>query len=285
MLGGENKSRPLGYTIIEIMIVLAVSGVMFIIAASFINGRQSRTAFTEGVNAMASNVQDVIQQVISGKYSDAALTCTFNGSSVSIQPPGVGNGQTQGTNATCVFLGKVIYFNYDPTNRDSSYEIFTLAGGREDSNENPFTSPGAAYATVVNTPGGATDPLDLTDRQVTPQNLKVVKVTVNGSTQTYGIGFFQNPALTVGGQTANGAETVGMYYVSPKLAVGSNNESNAKAEISGSRNSLQPATSADICLSDGKLYAEILLGTPNGAASSNGNQLVANVKMDSTNPC
>lgn len=282
MLGGENKSRPLGYTIVEIMIVLAVSGAMFLIAASFISGRAGRTSFTAGVNEMASNVQDVIQQVQSGKYSDAALDCAFTGSSIRISAPAPG-AQTQGTNASCVFLGKLMYFSYDPSNRDSSYETFTLAGGREDANGNPFTSPWAAYATVV-TPDNSNPTLDLTDRQVVPQNLRVVHVKADGFRYTYGIGFFQNPALNTGGQATNGAETIDMYYVWPRL--GNNNELNAKAEISShASNSLKPATSADICLTDDTRYAEILLGTPNSASASSGNKLVVDVKMDGTTPC
>lgn len=286
MLGGENKSRPLGYTIVEIMVVLAVSSVLFLLAAGFINGRQSNTAFTQGVNDMASNIQDVIQQVQSGKYSDASIDCCFNGSGVSITTPGGGGcgSGTQGANPTCVFLGKLIYFSDDPANRDASYSVFTLAGGRIDTNGNAFTSPNAAYATVVNTPGGATDPLDLTTRQVTPQNLKIEKVTANGLARTYGIGFFQNPALNGGAIASSGTATINLYYVSPRLALGNNNEPQAKAEINN-HTSLRSATSADICITDGTRYADILLGTPNSASSSSGNSLVATVKMDGRTPC
>lgn len=287
MLGGENKSRPPGYTIVEVMIVLAISGVMFLIAATFINGRQERASFTEGVNTMASNLQDVIAQVQSGKYSDAALSCSFSGSGISISSPGVG--QSQGSNSTCVFLGKVVYFSYlDPANpnvQDRSYEIFTLAGGRVDVNGNPFTSPDAAKATAVDTPGGSTDPYDLTDRQVVPQNLKIHKVTANnGAAQTWGIGFFQNPSLNVGGAVTSGVETVGLYYIAPQLSHAGNTESAAKAEIAG-HGSLRSATSATVCLTDDTRYAEIQLGTPNPASASSGNALVVSVKMDGTTPC
>ena len=70
MNGGK---RPLGYTIIEVMIVLAVSGVMFIIAASFISGKQESTAFTEGANEFASQLQQTIAEVADGQYSDVTF--------------------------------------------------------------------------------------------------------------------------------------------------------------------------------------------------------------------
>ena len=78
MLGGKNK-QPLGYTIIEVMIVLAVSGLMFIIAATFINGKQQRATFTAGVNEMASELQNVIEQVNDGSYADVPLNCVSAG--------------------------------------------------------------------------------------------------------------------------------------------------------------------------------------------------------------
>ncbi|HVX56617.1 MAG TPA: prepilin-type N-terminal cleavage/methylation domain-containing protein [Candidatus Saccharimonadales bacterium] len=282
MLGGKNKHRPQGYTIVEVMVVLAVSGMMFLLAANFINGRQARTAFTEGVNTMASNLQDLIAQVQAGKYSDADLNCLFDGSSISF--PNAESTQTQGTNSACVFLGKIMYFSYDTSNPDSSYEIFTLAGGRVDSNGNAFTSPNAAFATVVTNP-------DLTARTVTPQNLTVsyVKAYDSGGVahNTYGLGFFQNPALDVGGQVASGGvETINLYYLSPKLSAANNNETNARAEINpGGGGTLNTAKSADICLTDGARHADVLVGAPSFISSGGGNSLVVNVKMDDTKPC
>lgn len=55
MKGGKS---PLGYTVVEVMIVLAVSGIMFLVAANFINGKQQKTSFANGVNEMASRIQD-----------------------------------------------------------------------------------------------------------------------------------------------------------------------------------------------------------------------------------
>lgn len=259
MLGGKNKHMPLGYTIVEVMIVLAISGMMFLIAANFINGKQERASFNEGVNTMASRMQGVIDQVASGKYSDADLVCPVGG--VTASP--------QGTNSTCVFLGKLIYFGYDPSNHNSSYATFTLAGLRVDTHGNPFTSPQAAHATVITSP-------DLTIKQTTPQNLTIHRVTINGTISSFGLGFFQNPGLDSTGNIAQGgAGTIDLYYV-PSLAAGQNV---IYAENQIQAGTLSRAKSADICLTDGARFADITLGTDNG------NPLNVGVKMDGSTPC
>lgn len=271
MLGGKNR-HALGYTITEVMIVLAVSGMMFLIAANFINGKQQRTAFTEGINDMASRLQDTIEQVRSGKYSDADLSCTFNPNSGVLNFGGSPAGQ--GTNPGCVFLGKLVYFSYDPSNPNSSYEIFTVAGGRLDTNGNPFTSPIAAHATVIDAP-------DLTARKTTPQNLTIHRVTVNGGTSSFGIGFFQSPAVNAAGNLSNGgAERVDIYYV-PSLGAGQG-EGHAATLIKAG--SLAQTDTADICLTDGTRFGEIILGI-NPHTGNSGNPLTVAVIMDGTTPC
>lgn len=271
MLGGKNKqlNRPLGYTIIEVMIVLAVSGVMFLIAANFINGKQEKTAFTEGVNDTASKIQDVIEQVTDGQYSDVPLTCTYTtaGGTQIIS----GSGSTQGTNAQCAFWGKIMYFT-DGSPTSSSYDIFSLAGGRVNDSTNPptiITDPKKAYIQAVH---------DLNVQQTVDQQLQVSKMTVNG-TSAYNIGFMQNPA-TSGGSLASGSETVNMYYVwwfgAPNGLSQSQVESNIN-QYGGKWGNwfLTPAQTADICLTDGTQYADLILGT-------NNNRLSVDIKRDGT---
>ncbi|MGC1176893.1 MAG: prepilin-type N-terminal cleavage/methylation domain-containing protein, partial [Candidatus Saccharimonadales bacterium] len=193
MLGGKNR-RPLGYTIVEVMIVLAVSGVMFLIAANFINGKQARTAFSDGVNEMASQIQDTIQQVSDGKYSDIPLMCTFDGTHTSV----VSGGSKQGTNSTCVFLGKLLRFG--PQGTQNVYDTISLAGGRVDG------------GTVAGADPRVID--DLVVHQNLPQNLDVTNVKVNGGgSGSETIGFLQSQGSidATSGSLNNGAQTIDMY--------------------------------------------------------------------------
>ncbi len=260
MKGGKT---PLGYTIIEVMIVLAVSGLIFLIAVNFINGKQEKTSFTAGVNETASQIQDVIEQVIDGHYSDIPLSCTYVGG-VTQPSPSAAPGNTQGRNLPCVFLGKLIYFSYD-TAASVNYEIFSLAGGRVDSSGNPITTPQAAGPVVINTP-------DLTVRKTTSQNLAIQKVTVNGGiTNSSAIGFLQSPAVDASNNLANGTTTIGLYYFQ-NLGPG-NLDPIGLIRLHSSW--FQPAQNVDICLTDGTQYADITLG-------SQGGQLNVSITRDGT---
>jgi prepilin-type N-terminal cleavage/methylation domain-containing protein len=123
---------PGGYTIVEVMIVLAVSGVMFVMAANFINGKNARTQFQQGSNELGSRMQGVIEEVTDGQYTDIPFTCSRAGASLAV----TGAVRPQGTNPECVFIGKLAHFSVNPnpsgfgSGDRTKYEVFTLAGER-----------------------------------------------------------------------------------------------------------------------------------------------------------
>jgi prepilin-type N-terminal cleavage/methylation domain-containing protein len=242
MKGGK---RPLGYTIIELMIVLAVSGLMFAIAASFISGKQEKTSFTAGVNEMASRIQDTIEQVTDGKYSDILLNCSFSGATVTINSGGSG----QGTNPTCTFLGKIMRFT--PVGTSSDYKIIPLAGG--------LLNGSGSSPTLVNV--HPTIISSLITPQIIPQNLYVAKMTVNGSPSYDNFGFTQSLGVANGtGSFQSGAQTISMVY-SPITS--GQPDSTVTSNVAA-------AQSAILCLSDGTQNAQIIIG-------ANNNQLGVNV--------
>ncbi len=284
MKGGK---RPPGYTIIEVMIVLAISGVMFLIAATFISGKQERTAFTAGVNDMASNIQDTIEQVTDGQYSDIPLTCTAGTSSYPTFSA-VANSQ-QGTQYGCVFLGKFFHFAGGATGTPGSpkYEIFSLAGNRLTGAGNPAIN----LSDIWPVPIASSDlSLDLTTQQVVPQNLDVIDVTITyGSASTsapnYGFGFIQsqgalNNSPGLNSLYAPGAQTVGLVYDSG-LTTSGMSEPSAIQAFQNPMTIVAPATTASVCLTDGTRYATIDVG----ATTGNGDQLSANVTFKGTTPC
>lgn len=119
-----------GYTILEVMIFLAISGLMFVIASSFINGKQSKAEFRQGMSAINSQVKDVINAVSNGYYpatnsfkcqAGAAGLPTFSAPTADTE---------QGNNQGCVFLGKFVQFG-DPANVggvDENYNIYSIVG-------------------------------------------------------------------------------------------------------------------------------------------------------------
>ncbi|HSX45516.1 MAG TPA: prepilin-type N-terminal cleavage/methylation domain-containing protein [Candidatus Saccharimonadia bacterium] len=262
MLGGKN-TKPLGYTIVEIMVVLAVSGVMFLIAATFINGKQAKAAFTAGVNETSSELQDLIEQVNDGRYSDIPQTCQYNGS---ISFPG--SATKQGENSTCVFLGKVLHFTGGANPPYNNYEVASIAGGRiNPSTGQPITDVGSASPTIIP---------DLTiDKQV-PQQLDVSQVTVtdtdNSVFSTLALGFMQSQgSISSSGNLRSGAQTISLYA----LKGSPGNKGSALSTLGD----LRPVSSADICLGDGTRKADIGVGTDNSS------QLNVNITIGTTTQC
>jgi prepilin-type N-terminal cleavage/methylation domain-containing protein len=245
MKGGKT---PLGYTIIEIMIVLAVSGLMFVIAANFINGKQEKAAFTQGVNEMASRVQGTIEQITDGQYSDIPLNCQFAGTTVFAGPTA-----HQGQNSNCVFLGKVLHLSEGGTSY--KYETFSIAGGRVDGSGNPITSLTAADPKVI--PG-------LETQQSTPQQLIVNNVTIDDSgTRSFAFGFFQGQGSPdIAHSLQDGPQSLSLYYVAGVTDSMNTSTSLATIQINGGAN-LVAARQVDICMYDGTQYADIILGTNN----------------------
>lgn len=268
MLGGKNKQQnQLGYTIVEVLIVLAVSGVMFLIASNFINGKQAKAAFSQGSNDMGSKLQKIVEEVTDGHYSDIPLSCDVSGGSLSASTSISGK---QGENSNCVFLGKLVRFYGNPqTDHYSAYSI-------------------AAARTITDFPDNLVGAISgLTADSAIPQRLYVKSMTVVDTANhthpfVYNFGFLQglgNVNASQPGVYVSGAQQ-------PVRLVYANTTSGNEADIAGTK--LQPAKSAAVCLTDGKRYAEILVGgtlTGGDSSSNNNNQLNISVHQLGTTSC
>jgi prepilin-type N-terminal cleavage/methylation domain-containing protein len=243
----KGAKRPLGYTIIEVMIVLAISGLMFVIASSFIGGKERTTAFTEGVGTMASQIQNTLQQVSNGQYSDIPLDCHLVGgadplATITIPPGGT---DTQGTNVGCVFLGKLLVFTGP---NSPSYSSVSLAGGQV--NPDYFINGVTATASQFLLDSDPTIIPALTTPQTVPQQINITGITVTNlagftSHGIYNFGFIQNLGTPDGnGSFQSGAEPVSIAY-SPI---------NSSTNIGGT---LDYAQSVTVCLTIGSTGNEL----------------------------
>ncbi|MFI5270696.1 MAG: Tfp pilus assembly protein FimT/FimU [Candidatus Saccharimonadales bacterium] len=296
----KGEKTPAGYTILEIMIVLAVSGVMFLIAANFINGKQEKTQFPGAVNSLATIVQKTIKDVVNGKYADINLKCTISAGS----PPTVSVTQSstytttnnpandlQGSNNGCIFLGKVMQFQEKVPNQDppSEYAVYPIAAAQLNSKGVPIGADGANPTTPYDLAGPT--PIDvLSTDNVTPYHLNIVNMGLEdvanepGAGQAfktpintfYAIGLLQNLGTT-NTPTLNGAQPVALYYINSITAV--QTRATAESFISGTTiNPVPLGKEIVMCVSDGTQYAYIELGS---AAS----QLQVNVKILGVTPC
>lgn len=172
-----------GYTIIEVMIFLAVSGFMFITAASFVNGKQAEAEFRQSMNETNTQVLTIINDVANGYYpSNNDISCSAPDTP---NPPVITTGAVaQGGNRGCVFMGKIILFS--PNNDPFKYRIYTVVGRQ-----------------AVRTPGSAV-PTDFTEAQ--PALVKAASAT-----QTKDIKWSSKVSSAYMGDASNPIYAVGIF--------------------------------------------------------------------------
>jgi len=130
MRQGGHRAASGGFTIVEVMIVLAVTGIMFVAAAIMINGRQNKTEFMTGINDLQQELQQVINETASGYYpSNENFTCTGAISATDTVKFATGSNK-QGTNGGCIFMGKALQFGLGSGASASSIGVLPLVGNQ-----------------------------------------------------------------------------------------------------------------------------------------------------------
>ncbi len=122
-------SRRGGYTVVETLIYLAVTGSLFVGAAMMISGQQARTEFTQTVREVESFLRDVSNDVSTGYYPNpGGFECI--GGVGSDDPPTLTTVSTSvlGSNGDCLFLGRL--FHIKVSGKQNEIDIYTLFGNR-----------------------------------------------------------------------------------------------------------------------------------------------------------
>lgn len=173
-----------GFTIVETMIFLVITGILLVSALALFNGRISRTQFANSVRELDAQIRTVSNDVASGLYIDnQQFNCTANsGTGPRLDNTPSTNGQ--GTNTDCVFLGKVIQFgpakaNCSTANHDGCDQIgiITVVGQRHTSDDKEVTTLAEAEPLAI-APGTAENPddVDVTNTITLPSGLHVDRV-------------------------------------------------------------------------------------------------------------
>lgn len=137
----EYGGRSAGYTIVEAMIFLAVTGAMFLSMMAFISGRRERTEFALAARNFEASLNDIANDVQDGYYSNvtangSGFSCAPNSGTISNTNSGVnisvsaGTGG-QGANRGCLFIGKAIQFSPNGTGMSGSQYILHVLVGRQ----------------------------------------------------------------------------------------------------------------------------------------------------------
>ena len=262
MINGGAKA---GYTLIEVLIFLAVSGVLFVSAILAISGRQQAVEFQQSTRDAQNLMNDIINQVSSGFYPKTDdIICSVVGAGSPTITVGAAGSQTQGSSDDCVFLGKSLQFT-----NGTDFKVISIAGRRYKSGN--IESGSLAEAKPV----GITNPIDISEDKHFQSGLSVTCVGLPSvcSTPTppsagavMFIGSFPNTTTT--GNLASGTQHISFGVV----PVSTLNDTQVEIDANIANSATAPAFLDDpngvvICLTDaggtGNNRAKITLGGVN----------------------
>lgn len=125
MKSGKPVVNPFGFTIVEVMIVLAVTLIIFASAVIAVNGRTQKAEFMQAVNDTQSSFQAIMNDVATGYYNTQNVYCAVTNTPASLQfSTAAGSTTGQGD---CMFLGQALLFTSGNT-----YYGFDVFGARQD---------------------------------------------------------------------------------------------------------------------------------------------------------
>lgn len=290
MIGGFS---PRGYTIVEVLIFMAVSGLMFVMAIYFVGGKQSSVEFRQGLFDINAEIRSAVNDVADGRFDALSF-----GSSTRCQAPAAGgppvinnsasveqgaNGGAQG----CIFLGKVMQFNVADFGGDSRnyYSTYTVAGRQVDASGMPVTNFAAASPTAI-FPIAGRSTKDLTNSQQLQSGLESTGMfycsgALCAARQTIGaVGFFGsfNPALgTASSSAQSGGQSVTTAYIPSSVwgdsRNGTANRINSNAQLINDSQIVRGGRYVLLCFRNGTKEGAVIIG------GINGQQFTTNVKI------
>lgn len=205
-----NQKNPHGFTIIEIMIVLAVSALLVVVALNFVSGDTNKTDFNISINNLKQQIEEVITQASNGYYTDNDnFKCDGTTNPVTITTGA--DTQGQGQNYGCILLGTVVQFN--PGGNGSVFYNYPVAGNEYIGQQSPGTIDQASPVLIQN------DNVPFTFTYgVKVVSMLEVDTTSGASRSTTAIGFLTSDS---GGNitslddlsgTNSGSQSLSLYY-------------------------------------------------------------------------
>ena len=117
-----------GYTIVEVIIFLAISGAILVASLGIFAGREERVRYTQSVDELENKLRDIFNDTATGFFpSNSDFSCTSTGTNISLSNSG---NIDQGSNTGCVFAGKFINFRPNGVSGylGPKYDVYTLVG-------------------------------------------------------------------------------------------------------------------------------------------------------------
>jgi hypothetical protein len=242
-----------GYTIVEVMIFLAISSVLFAATIGLISGKQAETQFNQKMRDTRSKIQDWLNDVSTGFTGGNPDTqnCVISGGR-----PQVNNGMPPaGYTPSCIFLGKAIEFPVPGPNADQ-LQTYSVFGCR-------LTTCNSSGVLPTNLSQATPTPQTALTETYSLEPATVKKVTASTApTNSLLIGFFSS-FNTENTAQQNGNNDLDIDHFNFN-GVGSAINCLELLPASGC-NPPTALTNYTICLSDGRRTAEIIISSQAGA--------------------
>lgn len=201
-----------GFTIVEVLIVLAITGGLFVSAAAMISGRTAKTQFEQSINQITGQIRQQINDVASGYYpNNANFKCEANGADFTI----TAGAKEQGTNSGCVFLGKALYFGVQGTD-PQQYVSFPVAALQRNAAGEEITSIAAAKPAVIYPAAPQTNSPNSSQTMPLQYGLKVSKMYHSGNTANNigAVAFLSSLGQYNGTELVSGSQQITMLPLS-----------------------------------------------------------------------
>lgn len=271
-----------GFTIVEVLIVLAVTGALFLSAAIIISGRTNRTQFEQSINEITARIRVTINEVSTGFYPNMNnFQCTRNGAATQISS----GSAAQGTNADCVFLGKVIQFATQGSNNEQ-YRTYAVAGLRTDMQGNEIqsladSSPKAIAPTTSQPSRPDSSSLDTLQYGLSAVEM-YYKTSATGAKNAVGaVGFMNSQAQYTNSQIVSGSTQVSLVPIDGTALNRSTTETAQMIDANLASSPLNPAGGVFICFKSGGTNQSGLVQI----GGSGGRQLSVTLKIMGNQSC
>ncbi len=209
-----------GYTVIEVMIFLAISGALLALTIVSIKGQAAHTEFTSSMNNVNSKFQSWIDEVSNG-YTGAQIAESSNyickadfSKHPVLQPAGAPGLAGVGSNSECIVLGKAVQIvtNALPDYGNTIY-AYTILGLRTyaDSSGISLLSDSISHS---NPAAAVSAGADLTEEYKIPDGARVLSIkkpnsgVLNGSRVVGFFTGFKGKNVDVSGGFNNGSSVV-----------------------------------------------------------------------------
>lgn len=253
----KNARTPDGFTIVETLIVLAITGVLFVSIIGITAGRQSKAQFKQAINNVKQEIEQTISEVQSGYYpqTDSFSCAPLAGGGLKIDAGAV----KQGANNGCVFMGKALQFGKGYGEDPEQYAIYSVAGKQYNSFDDMEATRSFAdsFPTVVDVPS-------VTDMKRLQNGLVVKSMYADG--ESIGAVAFVSSIFDDAG-SAKGSQSTQVVPITLSN-LNTNNPSRINSGIGASYANRNPSGGVQICFNDGgDRSALIVIGGSRGMNS------------------